>query len=289
MVDLGSTAMALLAATEYRRATGDARFDRWARRLAAFLVMMQRPDGDFRHLYDLVADAPDEPARLLYYSGEATFALSRIAADAGTAAAERAQLATRVDRALAWLTGPNYGYFAGGFFFGEDHWTCIAVEDAWDLVGAGSGRERYGDFCEGFAAFLERSRFLVGEDAVRDQPDLVGAYGFTPLVAPHPTPVGSRSEALISSYRVALRRGHVAVAARVAAGVRDSMRFLLARQIRPDGAWMMPDPAAAEGGFTMSDVKRQVRIDFVQHAGSAMLRASVIPALSVEEGAPVGD
>ena len=51
------------------------------------------------------------------------------------------------------------------------------------------------------------------------------------------------------------------------------MRFLLAHQIRDDSAYLMPNPEAARGGFLMSDVKRYIRIDFVQHACSAMLRA----------------
>ena len=35
----------------------------------------------------------------------------------------------------------------------------------------------------------------------------------------------------------------------------------------------MANPDAARGGFLMSDVKRYIRVDFVQHSCSAMLRA----------------
>jgi hypothetical protein len=55
------------------------------------------------------------------------------------------------------------------------------------------------------------------------------------------------------------------------------MRFLLARQINDDSAWLMPNPGAARGGLLMSDVNRYVRIDFVQHGCSAMLRAADLP------------
>jgi hypothetical protein len=51
------------------------------------------------------------------------------------------------------------------------------------------------------------------------------------------------------------------------------MRFLLEHQISDDNSYMMQDPDAARGGFLMSDVKRYVRIDFVQHSCSALLRA----------------
>ena len=51
------------------------------------------------------------------------------------------------------------------------------------------------------------------------------------------------------------------------------MQFLLDHQIRDDNAYLMANPEAARGGFLMSDVKRYIRVDFVQHSCSAMLRA----------------
>ncbi len=290
--DLGSSALALLAAVEYQRATADPRFLPWARRLARFALSMQKPDGDFAHLYDLAASRRDESTRLLYYSGEATFALAKLAALPSSAepdappGLDRAALAAAVDRALDHLTGAAYDFFAGRFFYGEDHWTCLALDAAWDLLadvpGGAARRERYADFCEGFARWNDRFRFQEGEGPVREQPDLAGSYGFTPLLPPHPTPVGSRSEALISIHRIALRRGHDAAAREIAAAVRAGLRFLLAHQIRPDGALLMARPDAADGGFLQSDAIRTVRVDFVQHAGSALLRASDEPPLSTE-------
>src|SRR5262249_4984561 len=108
------------------------------------------------------------------------------------------------------------------------------------------------------------------------QPDLVGAYGFTPLSPPHVTPAGSRSEAILATLRMATRRGRRAEVERLAAALRDTLRFLLARQIRPDGAWLMPSPAEVDGGFVMSDVSSQIRIDYLQHIGSALLRAAAL-------------
>jgi hypothetical protein len=133
-------------------------------------------------------------------------------------------------------------------------------------------RDRYGDFCEGFARFLRRGEYLPGDGALVEQPDLLGAYGFTPLMPPHPTPVGSRSEAVVSTLRIATLRGHTAEAAAERAQLLASFRFLVDHQVREEDGWLMPNPAAARGGFLMSDVKRVVRIDYVQHTCSAMLR-----------------
>ena len=282
-VDLGSAALALLAAAEYQKRTADPRFLPWARRLAAFLLSMQKPDGDFCHLYAPATATRDQHTRLLYYSGEATFALARLAEVEDPARA--ATLSTAADRGLAFLTGGAYDYFAGGFFYGEDHWTCLAADAAWDRLPE-AHRARYADFCEGFARFLDRTRFHAADGPAREQPDLAGSYGFTGLIVPHPTPVGSRSEAMVSVYHLATRRGHPEAAKLAAEMVRDGMQFLLAHQIRPDGAWLMPDPAAARGGFLMNDVARYVRIDFVQHACSGMLRAAEVPELASAPAQP---
>src|SRR5207302_1437288 len=70
----------LVAAAEYQRTTGDARFLPWMRELAGFLRYMQLPDGDFRHFYQPDRDLRDEKTRAPYYSGEASLALARFAA-----------------------------------------------------------------------------------------------------------------------------------------------------------------------------------------------------------------
>src|SRR6185436_5462831 len=78
-VDLGAAALSLVAASEYQKRTGDARFLPWMRELADFLLHMQLESGDFRHYYQPDADLRDEKTRAPYYSGEASLALARFA------------------------------------------------------------------------------------------------------------------------------------------------------------------------------------------------------------------
>jgi hypothetical protein len=272
--DLGATAIALLAAVEYQAATGDTRFAPWMRRLAAFVLYMQKPSGDFCHLYDPLADRRDEKTKLLYFSGEAAFALAKLTALVGPGDPDYARWTAALDSALHYLMVTQYAHLAGQFYFGEDHWTCMAADAGWEAV-APAHRDTYADFCDDFAAFLRRTQFRPEDAIVVAQPDFAGAYGFTPFLPPHATPVGSRSEAVISTYHMQQRRGRPDPATREQ--IRLGMQFLLAHQIRDDDAWLMQSPEAARGGFLMSDVKRYVRIDFVQHSCSAMLRA--IPTL----------
>ena len=276
--DLGAAAMALLAVGEFERATGDRAQMPWARRLAGFLLFMQKESGDFCHLYNPQTDQRDEKTHLLYFTGEAAFALAKLAALVGPADRDYPRWVASLDRALDYLTDKQYANLAGQFYFGEDHWTCMAADAGWDALPP-SHREKYARFCDGFVAFLRRTQFTPRDVIARAQPDFVGSYGFSPFLPPHATPVGSRSETTISTYDMQRRRGFDAKSndrydgretlEQIALG----MQFLLDHQIRDDNAYLMANPDAARGGFLMSDVKRYIRVDFVQHSCSAMLRA----------------
>jgi hypothetical protein len=280
VVDLGSSALSIVAATEYQRSTGDRRFLRFAVGLTEFVLWMQKPDGDYCHLFDTQTGERDEKTQLLYYSGEAAYGLARLLMlPDGPDAALVARAEAALDRSLQYLTDGAYASFTSKFYVGEDHWTCMALDAGWEHLPV-EHRERYARFCDEFSRFLRRSQMRPGESLVEAQPQLAGAYGITSLLAPHTTPVGSRSETTISMWRVARKRGLPPDDARVREPreqVLDGMRFLLARQFRPElelgGDHLLRNPAAARGGLPMSDVERHVRIDFIQHSCSAMLRA----------------
>jgi len=280
-VDLGAAAMALLAVGEFVRATGERADLPWARRLASFLLFMQKPSGDFCHLYNPISDRRDEKTHLLYFTGEAALALAKAAALVGPSDADYGRWIGAVDRALEYLTDTQYAHLAGQFYFGEDHWTCMAADAAWDALPP-SHREKYARFCDGFVAFLRRTQFSPHDAITAAQPDVVGSYGFSPFLPPHATPVGSRSETTISTYLMQQRRGGAAqsddryASRETLEQIRLGMQFLLDHQIRDDNAWLMANPDAARGGFLMSDVKRYIRVDFVQHSCSAMLRAAAL-------------
>jgi hypothetical protein len=258
VASLGSTALAVVALAEYQRATGEPRYLSLATRLAAWILYMQRPDGSFRHLYDARTRAPDETTELLYYSGEAALALARMHAITGetryTAAAERA-----LDRLVGW-----YDFFMAGFFYGEEHWTCIAAEALWPAA----RHDRYRAFCDGYAAFLRTQQ--AGPAAGSDAADHAGAYQLTPFLVPHNTPAGSRTEAVISAYL--LGRHHGAPDVRIAAQIRAALQYALGQQIRADSLFNVV--GEGDGAIPATPIDRNIRIDYVQHVCSAMIRAS---------------
>jgi hypothetical protein len=255
---LGSTALAVVALVEYQRATGDTRYVPLATKLAAFLLYMQRPDGSFRHLYDPHTKKPDDEAQLLYYSGEASLALARM-----YVVTKDDKYVHAAERGLDWLVH-WYDFFLGGFMYGEEHWTCISAEAIWPAVQT----DDYRDFCDGYGAFLRGQQPDPGD--YPDEDDLAGGYSISAFLLPYNTPSGSRTEAMISSYL--LGKHHGAGDPRIRDQIRVALGYLLGQQIRPDSDFSTIGPT--DGGMPSNPIERSVRIDYVQHTCSAMLRAS---------------
>jgi hypothetical protein len=262
VVDLGSTALAVLAFAEIARTGLDSSYGAVARDLAAFLRSQQRPDGEFMHLYDRDARSPRD-VQLPYYSGEAGLALSRVHALLGDPRDLAA--ATRV---LAYLTGPGWNFFGNRYYFGEEHWTCQAMADLWERAPNPAAL----DFCLRWQAFDRRLEYASGDSPF----DADGAYGVGPVITPRLTPVGSRSEAGIATLAVARQAGvPAAECAALESQLRRSLALLLRHQLgSAAGAprYLFADPEAVAGAMPGSAVDWRLRIDYAQHTGSALVR-----------------
>ena len=103
-----------------------------------------------------------------------------------------------------------------------------------------------------------------------DEDDWAGAYNFTPFVPPYNTPAGSRTETMISAYL--LGRHHGRGDPEIREQIRLTLQYALGQQIRPESTFNVVGDGL--GGMPASPIDRNVRIDFVQHVCSAMIRAS---------------
>lgn len=255
---LGSTALTVVALVEYRRATDDPRYDTMARQLTEWILFMQRPDGSFAHVYDTKTQE-QRPEQLLYYSGEAALALARMHSVFGE---ERYRDAAA--RALDHIVGWYDEFFLGGFFFGEEHWTCIAAEAIHPAVDT----RRYLAFCQDYARFLRDQQIQPGEFA--DQAQYVGSYNVTPFIMPQNTPAGSRTESMISTYLLLRAHGRADDALR--AQIEAALGYTLGQQIRADHDYFVSQRVRGAGAITAGPADWSVRIDYVQHACSALIR-----------------
>jgi hypothetical protein len=257
VVDIGATALAVVAFTEIVRARLDPAYAETIPGLASFLRSQQRPDGEFMHQFDRGRGRPLD-VQLLYYSGEAALALSRAH---GLLGDPRDLDAAR--RAVAHLAGPAWSFFGSRYYFTEEHWTCQAMDDLWDRAPNRDALE----LCVRWLAYQQRL-MLRAEDAPFDAD---GAYAPAAVPTPFLTPVASRCEAAAATLDAA-QKAHLpdSVLEPLRLQLRHSLALLLRRQLGPTTAHLVVDPAAVAGAIPATEVDWELRVDFAQHAGSAL-------------------
>ena len=254
-VDAGSAALTVVAMAEYERGTKEGRYVEPMKQIVEFISWLQERNGDFVHLYD-----PDNdkrmPDRLLYYSGECTLALIEAYRVLG-----EPKLLERVRAALDYLTKDAWSFFGSAYFYGEEHWVCIASNEAFPEV----QDQAYLDFCEGFSGFLREMQTEEGEPPYRYE----GAYVVTPFLAPRTTPVAGRTEATVATYKLGVAMGQPNLV--VLEQVRRSLSFLVRMRYKADSSPFFLRGERAAGGMPGGFDDPVVRIDYVQHAGNALL------------------
>ncbi len=258
-VEIGSSSLALIAFAEIVQTGLDPTFAPNVAELARFLRGQQRPDGEMMHLYERGAHHPID-VQYLYFSGEAALALSRahrITHDPADLEASR--------RLVAHLVGPAWSFFGSRYYFGEEHWTCQAMSDLWDRAPSPDAL----DFCVRWHAYGRRMQYGPDETPF----DAAGAFGVGPVVTPRLTPVASRCEAgLATRHALVAAHGSADEVAALDRQLRSSLALLVRQQLRPGVTHLFADPQAVAGAMPGSEVDWQLRIDYAQHAGSAMLR-----------------
>ena len=259
IADVGSAALALVAASEVL-AGGENRIARLlVDELSAFLRAQQRPDGELMHEYDLQEGHPND-VQHLFYSGEAAFALLR--AHRVTGNDDDLEAARRL---LDHLTGAGWDFFGSRYYYGEEHWTCIAVAEARDRLDTTRGF----DFCRRWGDWSHQIQY----DADNHPLPIAGAFGVGPFLAPVLTAVGSRTEAHIGIEELYEHHGvddrqRTRLQETIEAGLEVLMRW----QWRPGPIERFADPAGASGGMPSHPLANHSRNDDVQHAGSAWVR-----------------
>jgi hypothetical protein len=260
IADVGSTALATIALAEVARHGTATQYRHLVGRLARFLRNQQRPDGEFMHQYDRRTHRRID-VQFLYYSGEATLALARAAA-----ITQDPEDLAAASRGLAHLVGPAWHFFGSRYYFGEEHWTCQAMGDLWDAAPNPTAL----DFCLRWHAQNRLMQFRASDAPF----DVDGSFGVTPVVTPRLTPVGSRCEAAVATLDAARKAGVARVELdALEAQLRRSLALVIRQQMGSrERRHLFADPRAVEGAMPGSHVDWQLRIDYAQHSGSAMIR-----------------
>lgn len=254
--DVGSSALTTVAAAEILLGGEDPVAKDLVIRLTAFLRAQQREDGEIMHLYDRRRNEPID-VQLMYYSGETAFALIKAYRALGDERNLRA-----AERLMKHLTGEGWDFLGSHYYYGEEHWTCIAAGEARGLIDTRAAL----DFCQRWAGFGLAMQYDSHQTPWASE----GAYGVGPFLLPRLTPVGSRSEAFISTYELAEHYG--ASTEELRQLVERGLGFLLRWRWAPGPTYALADPEGAYGAVPGTPVDLVVRNDYIQHAGSAWIR-----------------
>lgn len=250
---LGLTALTLLALAELRPIE---EFREAAYRLADGIVAQQQADG----LFDVSYAGEDEPDAQQFFPGEALLALAR--------------LSVRYDD-RRWLPAMEKAFTAYTAFWREQGksafvpWHAAAWGNVWRLT----GERRYADFAFELADGLaDRQDLSLYGDWRRD--DWAGAL-FVPASGAPTAATGSSLEPLPLLVSVARALGDDERADRYADTVRHGLRFVLQLVITDRETFFMPRPDLSLGGVRFGLIDVHVRIDNVQHVGTAFLHALI--------------
>src|SRR5699024_11379004 len=116
-IKLGSNATAILAIAKYIEVTGDKTYLKVAQDLARGILEMRLPDNSFIHVLQYPGFSIKELNRIIYYEGEAIFALLRLYA---------------IDKQVEWLEASKvtFDYFIeNDYWKHHDHWLSYAANE----------------------------------------------------------------------------------------------------------------------------------------------------------------
>jgi hypothetical protein len=266
---LGGAGLGLAALTSVERLSPGFTSLGELRGLARFVITMQKQDGSFYSKFSPTAGGRQDRWQSLYYPGEAALGLLML---------------YDLDPDPRWIQGAAraLGYLARSrASMGEvpaDHWALIATERLLRLAG-----DRQGLVDE---PALLRHTVQISSAILRQQltstRDVPQPGGFSP--DGRTTPTATRIEGLLAAARILSARDD-ALAADMRSSIERGVVFLRGALIR-SGAFAGGVPRAVgrlppDGSQTRQRFNRragEIRIDYVQHALSAMLGQSELPS-----------
>jgi len=221
--------------------------------LLRFLLAMEDREKGFLYPAYLPDKLTGFERKEIYYPGEALTAL--MAAYERTAAPELLAVAERV-----------FPYYRGLFDRASKKASLAPwMSKAYTAAFLATGERKYAEFVLRMNDYLATCQ--QGPDA--KYPDKIGSF----FSSGSSCSAGVFVEGLVEAYRVAEALGDEDRMRTYRDAVLLGLRFLLQCQYRPENLFTAPNPSRASGGVRTSVYDTSVRIDAMQHAACAALRA----------------
>jgi hypothetical protein len=261
---LGGTALGLVAALGVEKLNPAAISLDELKQMGRFIAFMQKEDGSFYSKYIPEKGGRDDSWTSLYYPGEAALALVMLYEREGSDVWLNAAL-----RALGYLARMREGKDE----VEPDHWALIATGKLlrlYEKTDQSVSRDLLEKHTLQIVYYMMKTRPSV--------PDTSPLYGML-ISEGRTTPIATRLEGLLAVFDFASRVPS-ADPDEVAEAIRGGIAFLVRSQIR-NGKFKggIPRSIRREHDAPRGDNERatEIRIDYVQHALSAMIRYARSP------------
>ncbi len=249
---LGGNALLLLMLAKHAKVTGSKDHLPLMRKLAQWMAWAQNPDGEFRVQQKNLQTQRVALTVSPYAPGQAVFAFARLyELDPNKDWLEAAE------RAAAWLVNVRDGKLPVPSL-PHDHWLLYALNDLHRL----RPNELWITHVRKMTLAIIHSQHLANN---APKPEWVGGW----YVPPRTTPVATRVEGLMAAHFLFRDFDRPQEAAECLASAKLGIEFMLRAQQGINPAF--PNPKRAEGGFGSALDDPTVRIDFQQHAMSALI------------------
>lgn len=251
---LGATALTLLTMAE-ATLSGVIQADKETMEdYANFIVFMQHSSGEFhKDLSDALKRGPvqEEP---MYFPGEAVYALLQYhKLNPNKKWLEVAEKA--MDVQIARFQREDF----------PDQWVMMALQELSQIT----KKPEYSKACLGMADSILAKQHKPGD--VPD-PDYIG--GFNHTNPPETCSAATRIEGLVAAWRLSEKAGSTGKG--YADAIHLAAKFLMQQQFRPVNSYMANPTVPFAGGFHASPTNFELRIDYAQHAISALIGAAEV-------------
>jgi len=232
-IKLGSNATAILAMTKYMEQSNSTKYLKEARALARGIIAMKTVSGGFIHVLSYPSFEIKDIHRIIYYEGEAVFALLRLYA---------------LDKDVQWLeeARKSLDYFiANDYWKHHDHWLSYAANEITDYL-------------------PEDTYFIFG---------LKNCHGRLDFIYHRDTTYPTFLELTMAAYKLVkkikeLGKSHLMEhidEAKLEATIDRRAEYQRVGYFYPEQAMYMKDPSLILHGFFIRHHSFRVRIDDVEH------------------------
>ena len=251
---IGGLGLSLLAYSYYLDIEKNETLMAEGRKIAARIMSMMKPTSEFRNHKETYPGGQDTGFISGYYPGEAIYGLASFFRHTKNEA-----LLTVAEKASLWIATVRDKEKDDGDL-AHDHWLLYGMNEL-------NKYRQNKDLMNHTTRLLEA--ILADQKFHMPYQDWQGGFRRNPTSASTAT----TTEGMLAGYETVVRNNLDVSQNKLAEAIKNALRVQLAAQLTPERVLFVVNPEKSLGGFGKTAAHNRVRIDFVQHNLSALIRA----------------